>query len=86
MERFVIVEDCLWTEAILACKCNYTLKEEYHRIDREKTSIFYKIQLLNLALETIFNRFLHHLQHFEKMIQSRALDKEKAQKLSISLV
>ncbi len=29
--RFVVVEDYLWAEALLECKCNKTLKEQYNK-------------------------------------------------------
>lgn len=76
MERFVIVEDCLWTEALLECKCNHTLKEQYHRIDREQP-LYKQDPAVKSCIRDNFNRFLHHLQHFEKMIQAEALDQKK---------
>lgn len=76
IERFVIVEDCLWTEALLECKCNHQLKEQYHRIDR-KRPLYEQEPAVKSCIRDNFNRFLHHLQHFEKMIQSKALDEKK---------
>ncbi|WP_163662051.1 hypothetical protein [Adonisia turfae] len=76
MERFVIVDDRLWAAAILACKCNHTLQEEYDGIDRE-TPLYLQEPAVKSCIRDNFNRFLHHLQHFEKMIQAGALDKEK---------
>lgn len=75
-ERFVIVEDYLWTEALLECKCNHTLKEQYHRIDRNRP-LYEQDPAVKSCIRDNFNRFLFHLQHFEKMIEAKALDQKK---------
>jgi hypothetical protein len=75
MERFAIVEDCEWTEALLECKCNHTLKEQYHRINR-KQPLYEQPSAVKSCIRDNFNMFMLHLQHFEKMIEANALDQE----------
>lgn len=73
IHRFVIVEDCLWTEALLECKCNHVLKEEYLSIKKDK-ELYKQPPAIKARIRDNFNMFSQHLQHFEKMIQAGALD------------
>ncbi|NET39225.1 MAG: hypothetical protein F6K19_45850 [Cyanothece sp. SIO1E1] len=74
--RFVIIEDCCWAEALLECKCNHTLKKEYERIEKDNP-LYKQDAAVKAVVRDNFNRFMHHLQHFEKMIQAGALCKRK---------
>lgn len=81
MERFVIVNDKLWTEALLECKCNEILERNYGYIERGKSLYDQKKDVLETITKSRirdeFSSFLNHLQHFEKMIQAKALCKKK---------
>lgn len=72
--RFVIVEDCLWAEALLECKCNETLKEEYYSINKDDENFYQQKAAKKACIRDNFNRFLNHLQQFEKMVESRIIN------------
>jgi hypothetical protein len=74
--RFVVVEDCLWAEALLECKCNKTLKEQYSLIDKEHEHFYQQKPAVKACIRDNFNRYLNHLQQFEKMIESRIVNQE----------
>ena len=73
--RYVIVEDSEWATALLECKCNDYLKKQHESIDKEKP--FYQQKpAIRAAIRDKYNRFLNHLQEFEKMIESGAVSEE----------
>lgn len=75
--RYVIVEDALWAEALLECKCNHTLKEQYNLIDKDSEFFYKQLPALKSCIRDNFNRYLNHLQHFEKMIESKVIDQNR---------
>jgi len=74
--RYVIVEDCLWAEALLECKCNQTLKNEFSSIDK-KRPLYTQEAAVKSSIRDNFNRFLNYLQHFEKMIEAGAMNEKQ---------
>lgn len=74
--RYVIVEDCLWAEALLECKCNVTLKTEFSSINKDKP-LYEQKAAVKSCIRDDLNRFLGYLQHFEKMIEAGAIDQSK---------
>lgn len=70
--RFVIVESHLWAEALLECKCNATLREQYSQFDdvRDSPEIYKNIPAKKARIRDDANRFLDYLQQFERMIKS----------------
>ncbi len=73
--RYVVVQDALWAEALLECKCNKHLKEEHDSINR-KQPLYDQPPAVKAVIRDNFNRFLNHLQQFEKMIESEVVSKE----------
>ena len=74
MKRFVVVEDEFWAEALLDCRCNNTSRElkDAHQ-SKESEDFFTKGVVQKAAIRDDFNKFLNHLQQFEKMIESKAV-------------
>lgn len=74
--RFIVVEDCLWAEALLECKCNKTLKEQYNLIDKDHEHFYQQKPAVKAVIRDNFNRYLNHLQQFEKMVESRTINQK----------
>ena len=72
--RFVVVEDCLWAEALHECKWNENLREEYRKINKDDEHFYQQEAAVKACVRDNFNRFLYHLQQFEKMIDSKTID------------
>lgn len=72
--RFVVVEDCLWAEALLECKCNENLRKEYSSINKDDEHFYQQKAAVKACIRDNFNRFLYHLQQFEKMVYSEIID------------
>ena len=68
-ERFVFVEDDLWTTALLESKCNIILKQEHDKAMKADNP-FLQESVWKAVIRDNFNMFLNHLQQFEKMIVS----------------
>lgn len=73
--RYVLVPDGLWAKALLECKCNKHLKEEHDSINRE-IPLSKQTPAVKAVIRDNFNRFLNHLQQFEKMIESGVVSEE----------
>ncbi len=74
--RFVVVDDCLWAESLLESKCNKTLKEQYNLIDKDHENFYQQKPAVKASIRDNFNRYLNHLQQFEKMIESKIIDQK----------
>ena len=72
--RFVVVEDCLWAEALLECKCNENLRKEYNSINKDDEHFYKQEAAVKACIRDNFNRFLYHLQQFEKMVESKIIN------------
>lgn len=72
--RFVVVEDCLWAEALLECKCNENLRKEYSSINKDDEHFYQQEAAVKACIRDNFNRFLYHLQQFEKMVESKIIN------------
>ena len=59
--RFVVVEDCLWAEALLECKCNENLREEYRKINKDDEHFYQQEAAVKACVRDNFNRFLRIL-------------------------
>ena len=68
-ERFVFVEDDLWTTALLESKCNIILKQEHDKAMKADNP-FLQESVWKAVIRDNFNMFLNHLQQFDKMIVS----------------
>lgn len=73
--RYLIVKDCLWTDALLGCKCNQEIEKEYRSIDKNKP-LYEQEAAVKAVTRDNFNRFLDYLQQFEKMIESGVVNKK----------
>lgn len=73
--RFMIVKDCLWTDALLECKCNLEIEKEYQSIDKSKP-LYKQEAAVKAVTRDNFNRFLDYLQQFEKMIKSGVVSRK----------
>lgn len=75
-ERFVFVEDDLWTRALLESKCNEVLRQE-HEKGIQAANPFIEKPVWKAVIRDNFNMFLNHLQQFEKMIVSKAVNESE---------
>ena len=73
--RFVVVKDCVWAEALLECKCNKTLEEQYNLINKDEP-FDKQPPAIKASIRDNFNRFLNSLQQFEKMIKAGVLEQK----------
>lgn len=73
--RYAVVEDCLWAEALLECKCNEALKEQYQQFDliRDEPDFYKQATAKKARIRDDANRFLDYLQQFERMIKSKVV-------------
>lgn len=78
-ERFVFVEDDLWTTALLESKCNEVLRQEHEKAIHAANP-FIENPVCKAVIRDNFNMFLNHLQQFEKMILSRAVNESELKK------
>lgn len=74
--RFIVVEDCLWAEALLECKCNKTLKDQYEQIDKDNEHFYLQKSAIKACIRDNFNRYLDYLQQFEKMVEAGVIGKK----------
>ncbi len=90
-ERFVIVEDSMWAEALFEGKDNAILRSQFESINKykDKSDVFssgdkdilikssIKDILIKSSIRDSFNKYLDCLQQFEIMINSQVIKQEE---------